>query len=180
MKYYIGLFTILTSNTLNHGFSLNTDFLESNIINIFILLSGLVYVLRKFLGNILLVRQEKVLNAIQESEERLRQAKIRLVASEKQLAQTQTIINEIQEDAKTTAAKVRESILTQGSMDIERLTQASKASIASAESQVREEIQEQIINLSIRKATLKLKNELKPIIQSKIIDNSISQLGGQI
>lgn len=180
MKHFIGLLAIFTSNTLNYGINFNTDFLEANVINIFFLLSGLVYVLRKFLGNSLLIRQEKVLNAIQESEERLRQAKIRLAASEKQLAQTQTIINEIQEDAKTTAAKIKQSILAQGLIDIERLTEASKASIVSAESQVREEIQQQIINLAIKKVALKLKNELKPIIQSKIIDNSISQLGGPI
>lgn len=162
------------------GISLNTNFLEANVINIVLLLSGLIYVLKQFLGSILTIRYEKVLFAINESEERLEQANIRLKESEKQLAQTQLIINEIIEEAELTAQKVRDSILQQGQLDIERLTTTSKDSIASAEYQIRQQIQKQIISLAIQKVNVQLQKQMTVYMQEKIIDNNIQQLGGRI
>nr|QCI04990.1 ATP synthase CF0 subunit I [Callithamnion tetricum] len=160
--------------------SLNTNFLEANVINIVLLLSGLIYILKQFLGSILISRYEKVLFAINESEERLEQANLRLIESEKQLEQTQIIINEIIQEAELTAKKVRESLLKQGQSDIERLTLASKASIAASEYQVRQQIQQQIISLAIQKVNIQLQEQMTNSMQEKIINNNIMQLGGQL
>nr|YP_009745199.1 ATP synthase CF0 subunit I [Halymenia maculata]QIG87209.1 ATP synthase CF0 subunit I [Halymenia maculata] len=171
------IFDIFAEHYNQEGISLNSDFLEANVINIGLLLSGLIYVLKQFLGSILITRQEKVLAAIQEAEERLQQANVRLVESEKQLAQTQIVIGQILEEAELIAKKVRQSILDQGKYDIERLTIASKASIATAENQVRQQIQQQITTLAISKVTLQLQNQVNPAMQAKIIDSNIAQLG---
>nr|YP_009297943.1 ATP synthase CFO B chain subunit I [Plocamium cartilagineum]AOM67881.1 ATP synthase CFO B chain subunit I [Plocamium cartilagineum] len=180
MENTIHLFKLVTENHNSQGISLNSDFLEANVINIFLLLSGLIYVLKQFLGSILITRQEKVLFAIQESEERLKQANNRLFESEKQLAQTQIVINQIIEEAQLTAQKVRQSILAQGKSDIERLTIAGKSSIATAENQVREQIQQQITTLAINRVRVKLENHITSSIQAKIIDINILQLEDQI
>nr|YP_009244266.1 ATP synthase CFO B chain subunit I [Gelidium vagum]AMK96508.1 ATP synthase CFO B chain subunit I [Gelidium vagum] len=173
-------FYLIANQHLKEGFAFNTDFLEANVINIVILLSGLIYVLRKFLGSILNVRQEKVLSAISESEERLQQAKVRLAEAEKQLNQTQIIIGQIIKEAEGTAQKVHESILAQGKSDIERLTIAGKASILTAEYQVKQQIQQQIISLAINKVTSELQNQVTPSMQANIINSSIDQLGGKL
>nr|YP_009509272.1 ATP synthase CF0 subunit I [Gracilaria vermiculophylla]AXI96922.1 ATP synthase CF0 subunit I [Gracilaria vermiculophylla]QXU75127.1 ATP synthase CF0 subunit I [Gracilaria vermiculophylla]WDZ67974.1 ATP synthase CF0 subunit I [Gracilaria vermiculophylla] len=160
--------------------SFNTNFLEANVINILLLLFGLIYVLKEFLGSILTARQEKVLLAIQESEERLQQANLRLNESEKQLAQTQVVIAQIIQEAELTARKVRQSILDQGKVDINKLISASKASIATAEIQIKQEIQLQITSLAIKRVTMQLQNQITPTLQTKIIDNNIAQLGGYL
>lgn len=159
------------------GFSLNTNFLEANVINIVILFSGLVYLLKQSLGSLLITRQQKVLGSIQEAEDRLAQANERLLEAEKQFKQTEIVMQQIQQEAVITAAKVRNSILDQGKLDIERLTEAGKASLAIAERQVREQIQSQITNLAIRQVIEDLKQQITPITQSKIVDHSIMQLG---
>jgi F0F1-type ATP synthase membrane subunit b/b' len=156
--------------------SLNTDFLEANVINITLLLLGLIYILKNFLGSTLIVRQQKVLTAIQESEQRLNEANIRLEEAEKQLAQTQMIVTKILDDAQITAQKVSEAILAQGKSDIEKLTIAGKNSITNAEKQIKKQIQKQIITLAIQRVTLQLKDKIKPDIQASIIDNHIMQL----
>uniref|UniRef100_A0AAU7YPS2 ATP synthase subunit b, chloroplastic n=1 Tax=Gracilaria hainanensis TaxID=2871843 RepID=A0AAU7YPS2_9FLOR len=165
---------------VNSSISFNTNFLEANVINILLLLSGLIYVLREFLGSILVTRQEKVLLAIQESEERLQQANLRLSESEKQLAQTQIVINQIIKEAELTAQKVRQSILDQGKADIDKLIYASKASIATAEIQIKQQIQLQITSLAIKRVTMQLQNQITPALQIKIIDNNIARLGGHL
>nr|QCI07015.1 ATP synthase CF0 subunit I [Haraldiophyllum bonnemaisonii] len=174
------IFQLISQEYSKKGISFNSHFLEANVLNIFILLFGLIYVLKQFLGSILLVRQEKVLFAIKESEERLEQANIRLNEAEKQLLQTQIIINEIIKEAELTAQKVRQSILEQGKYDIEKLTESSKISIKSAENQVKQQIRQKITALAISKVSLQLKNQMTPEIQMKIIDNSIMQLKGDI
>ncbi len=173
-------FEIISQSLLYTGIQFNSNFLEANVINIFLLLSGLIYVLKKFLGSILTDRQNKVLLAINESEERLKQANIRLNEAEKQLAQTQIIIEQIINEAEATAKKVRESILEQGKLDIEKLTNSSKTSVKFAENQVRLQIQHQITALAIKKVTVDLKSQMNSAMQSKLIDQGIMQLEGKI
>nr|ARW60597.1 ATP synthase CF0 subunit I [Polysiphonia sp.] len=171
---------IVSQELLYTGISFNSNFLEANVLNILLLLTGLIYVLKKFLGSILVDRQSKVLFAIRESEERLKQANLRLNEAEKQLAQTQIIINEIINEAEITAKKVRESILEQGKFDIEKLTKSSKVSVKLAESQVRLQIQQQITSLAIKKVSVELKSQMNSAMQHKIIDQGIMQLEGKI
>ena len=159
------------------GFGLNTNFLEANVINIVLLFSGLVYLLKQFLGALLVARQQKVLDAIQEAEDRLQKASSRLAESEKQFKQTEIVMKQIEQEAIITAEKVRQSILDQGKLDIERLTEAGKASIAIAERQVREKIQQQITHLAIRQVSLDLKRQMTHSVQCKIVNESIKQLG---
>ena len=168
---------LLCIELAHKNFGLNFDFLEANVINILLLLSGLVYLLKQFLGSLLVVRQQKVLASIQEAEDRLKKASNRLNEAEKQFKQTEIVMKQIEQEAVITAAKVRQSILDQGKLDIERLTAAGKSSIAIAERQVREQIQQQITYLAIRKVSLDLKQQMTPIVQSKIIDESIEKLG---
>nr|AYR06286.1 ATP synthase CFO B chain subunit I [Renouxia sp.] len=180
MKNYIQIFEVFCQYAAGEGLGINANFLEANVINILLLLGGLIYVLRQFLGATLISRKEKVLATIQEAEERLEQANTRLSESEKQLSQTQIIINQIEEEARGTAEKVRDSILSQGTLDIERLTAASKTNIATAESQVRQQLRQQITALAIQQVSMQLKNQLTSLVQSKIIDDDIAQLGGKL
>lgn len=161
----------------NKSFAFNSNFLEANVINIAALFFGLVYLLRQFLGALLESRRQKVFNAIQEAEERLQKANIRLIESEKQFKQAAIVTKQIQQEAIVTAAKVRQSILDQGKLDIERLTEAGKVSIAIAERQVREQIQQQIADLAIKQAVLDLKRQITTPVHMKIIDENIVQLG---
>ena len=94
--------------------SLNTDIFETNVINITILLGGIIYLGSGALSTSLSERQQKILGAIQESEERLQEAVARLTESEKQLEQAQMVIASIKTDAETTAKQVKSTILTDG------------------------------------------------------------------
>ena len=180
MNKIIDVFKLFAEQHSYQALSFNSNFLEANVINIVLLLSGLIYVLKNFLGFVLSVRQSKVLSAIQESEERLQQASIRLLESEKQLAQAQIVISQIIQEAEQTAQKVRESILSQGKLDIERITSIGKANIITAENQVKQQIQKQIITLAIDRVSIQLKDQVTKTIQTKLIDDSIAQLGGNI
>jgi len=180
MNNFYQILNLLTEHAEHKSVGFNPDFLEANVINITLLLAGLIYILKNFLGAILIGRQEKVLLAIQEAEERLKQANERLQESQKQLNQTKVVIAQIQKESETTAQKVRDAILAQGKLDIEKLTIAGKNSIANAELQIKKQIQQQITTLAIHRVTLELKSQMNNNLQSNIIDNNIVKLGAKI
>ena len=171
---------ILSAYENSHQWKLNTNLLETNIVNIILLVGGLIYILKQFLGQALSVRQEKVLATIQEAENQLTQAKNRLVESEKQFAQSTVIIEQIHKEAGITARKVKQSILDQGKLDVERLVNAGKTSIIITENQIRKQIQEQITALAIKRVLSGLKKEISADMETALLDKSISQLKGRL
>jgi F-type H+-transporting ATPase subunit b len=156
--------------------SLNTDIIETNVINITILAGGLFYLLSGALSESLSERQQKILGAIQESEERLEEATTRLTESETQLAQAQMVIESIQKDSEQTAQQVKSSILTDGKAEIERLTATAKAQITTIESRVRKQISDYVVTLALQRITMQLEGKLTSKLQKQIIDRNISKL----
>ena len=156
--------------------SLNTDIFETNVINIAILAGGLFYLLSGALSESLSERQQKILGAIQESEERLEEATSRLTESETQLAQAQMVIETIQKDAQQTAQQVKSSILTDGKAEIERLTATAKAQIGTVEARVRKQISDYVATLALQRITMQLEGKLNSSLQQQIIDRNISKL----
>lgn len=158
------------------GVSLNVDIFETNLINIVLLAGGLFYLLSGALSESLSERQQKILGAIQESEERLQEATTRLTESETQLAQAQMVIESIQKDAEQTASQVKSSILTDGKAEIERLTSSAKAQIGTIESRVRKQISDYVVSLALQRITTQLEGKLNSSLQQQIIDRNISKL----
>jgi F-type H+-transporting ATPase subunit b len=158
------------------GVSFNGDIFEANLVNLVLLDGGLFYLLSGALSESLSERQQKILGAIQESEERLQEATTRLTESETQLAQAQMVIDTIQKDAEQTASQVKSSILTDGKTEIERLTSSAKAQIGTIEAKVRKQISDYVVSLALQRITAQLEGKLNSSLQQQIIDRNISKL----
>jgi len=158
------------------GWSLNFDIFEANLINLAILDGGLFYLLSGALSESLSERQQKILGAIQESEEKLQEATTRLTEGETKLAQAQMVIESIQKDAEQTAAQVKSSILTDGKTEIERLTATAKLQISTIETRVRKQISDYVATLALQRITVQLEGKLNSSLQQQIIDRNISKL----
>ena len=160
------LISALAELSSGKGFGFNSNFLEANVLNIALLVSGVFSLGQNFL-TALELRQQKVTEAIQEAEERLQQANARLLDSEKQLTQAQTVIEKIKKEAESTARTVKETILAQGKLDIERLTNNGKSSIEKAEMQIKKQIQQRITDLAMQRVSTQLQDYMTPSLQSK-------------
>ena len=156
--------------------SLNFDIFESNVINIAILAGGLFYLLSGALSESLSERQQKILGAIQESEEKLQEATTRLTEGETQLTQAQIVIDTIKKDAEQTAMQVKGSILAEGQTEIERLTATAKSQIGTIESRVRKQISDYVVTLALQRITAQLEGKLTKNLQQQIINKNISKL----
>jgi F0F1-type ATP synthase membrane subunit b/b' len=160
------------------GVSFNPDIFEANLVNLVLLDGGLFYLLSGALSESLSERQQKILGAIQESEEKLQEATTRLTEGETKLAQAQIVIESIQKDAVQTASQVKSSILTDGKTEIERLTANAKAQISTVESRVRKQISDYVATLALQRITMQLEGKLNSSLQQQIIDRNISKLVG--
>mgnify|MGYP001193321814 FL=1 len=156
--------------------SLIEEIFEANLVNLILLGGGLFYLLSGALSESLSERQQKILGAIQESEERLQEATTRLSESETQLAQAQMVIDTIQKDAEQTAMQVKSSILTDGKTEIERLTSTAKSQIGTIEAKVRKQISDYVVSLALSRITAQLEGKLNSSLQQQIIDRNISKL----
>ena len=164
------------STQIAEGVSFNPDIFEANLVNLIILVGGLFYLLSGALSESLSERQQKILGAIQESEERLEEATKKLADSETQLAQAQMVIESIGKDAEVTAQQVKSTILTDGKSEIERLTAAAKGQISTIESRVRKQISDYVVTLALKRITMQLEGKLNSGLQEQIIDRNISKL----
>jgi F-type H+-transporting ATPase subunit b len=149
---------------------------EANLINLTILVGGLFKLPSDALSESLSERQQKILGAIQESEEKLQEATTRLTEGETKLAQAQMVIESIQNDAKQTASQVKSAILTDGKVEIERLTATAKVQIGTIESRVRKKISDYVATLALQRITMQLEGKLNSSLQQQIIDRNISKL----
>ena len=65
-------------------------------------------------------------------------------------------------------------------MTLKKIVASSKASILSAEIQIKQQVQTYVTGLVLKRVTSQLEKQVTPSVQSKIIDNEISCLGGQL
>ncbi len=161
------------------GVGLNFDILETNLINLIIVLGVLFYFGRKFLGKTLSTRQSTIEEAIVDAETRKQEAAAALAEQQQKLAQAQEDAKKIVADAEQTAARTRESILAQAEVDVERMKTNAAQDLSSQEAKVMRELQQRITALALERCEAELPNRLNDDVQRRLVDASIARLGGQ-
>ena len=115
MENFDQIFTLLAEE---EGISLNTDILETGLINILALLAILIYTGRDFLGSLLEERRTTIVKGVQDAEDRLNEAQKRLSEAEKQLNQANLVISEIKNETVATKKVLLESDAFQAKKDL--------------------------------------------------------------
>lgn len=177
MKNWVSSF-ILSSE--KEGFGLNSNILETNLINIILLIVLLVYVLGNFLKENLLSRQEQIINSIKEGEKQLNEATERLAEAKSQWAQAQLIIEEIKTQTKQTKTSLLESEFSQANQDLSQRFNNILMVLKYREQQVFNDVMKQVSELALNQVTNKLQTQLGKTDQSLIIDSKINRLGGHL
>ncbi len=166
---------LLASET--KGFGLNFDILETNLINLVIIIGVLFYFGRGFLGGKLKDRRETIEKAITEAESRQKQASSALAEQQQKLQMAKKKAEQIKAEAQTNAETARQAVLAQSVKDIERLKASAAQDLSSQQEKVMQELRKRVSALAIEKARESLPNALNDGVQSKLVDQSIAQLG---
>jgi F-type H+-transporting ATPase subunit b len=177
MENFDQIFTLLA----HEGISLNTDILETGLINILALLAILIYAGRDFLGSLLEERRTTIVKGVQDAEDRLNEAQKRLAEAQKQLNQATIVISEIRNEAVTTKKVLLESDAFQAKKDLTIRFERALAAFRSKERQIFIEIKQQIISLVLQRTV----SRVQETFQSKerataLITETISKLEGDL
>ncbi|MBH8560956.1 F0F1 ATP synthase subunit B [Nostoc sp. CENA67] len=169
----------LAEGAAEGGFGLNLDILETNLINLAILIGILFYFGRKVLSNILSERKSNIATAIQEAEGRLKEAQIALSQAQEQLTQAQAEAQRIRKAAEENAQKAKEATLAKAAQDVERLKQTAAADLNTERERALAELRQRVAALALQKVESELRAGIADDVQQAIIERSIAQVGGR-
>jgi F-type H+-transporting ATPase subunit b len=159
------------------GFGLNLNPFDTNIINLAIVIAGLVYFLRGFLGGILERRRAVILADLKEAEERLAAAGTALASAQKELADSQSRAERIRADGSSRAQSIRLESERRTVEEMARIKQDSASDLQSEAARVSDQLRREAARLAIEKALTSLKGRLDAQAQSRLVDQSIQSLG---
>jgi len=159
------------------GFGLNLNPLDTNLINLVIVIGVLVWFLRGFLGGMLERRRQTILSELSDAEARLQSATAALIQAQQDLAAAQQKAEQIRADGKTRAEAVRTDSERRTIEDMARLKQDAVADLNAEAARVTDLLRREAARRAIDKALATLPGKLDASAQSRLIDQSINTLG---
>jgi F-type H+-transporting ATPase subunit b len=178
MENFDQIFTLLAEH---EGISLNTDILETGLINILALLAILIYTGRDFLGSLLEERKTTIVKGVQDAEDRLNEAQKRLTEAEKQLNQANLVISEIKNETISTKKVLLESDAFQAKKDLAVRFERALATFRSKERQIFLEIKQQIVSLVLQRTVSRVQETFKSKERAAaLINETINKLEGDL
>ena len=160
------------------GFAINLNPLETNLINLVIVIGVLVYFLKGFLGDMLDRRRQSILKELDDAEARLKTASADLAKAQSDLATAQQKAEKIREDGKARAAAIRADGEQRTIEAMAALKEDALADLNAEGARLTEELRRQAALAAIDKVMADLPARLDDKAQVKIIDASISNLEG--
>ncbi len=174
MENFDQIFTLIAEE---EGISLNTDILETGLINILALVGILIYVGKDFLGSALEERKTTIVQNVQDAEDRLDEAQKRLAEAQKQLNQAHVVIGDIKSETLNTKKVMLEADTSEAKNDLKFRFERAVLAFKSKERQIFFEIKEQITSLVLTRTVTRVKKTFtqdKPA--AKLINNTIRTL----
>ncbi len=158
------------------GFGLNFDILDTNLINLAILIGFLVVYGRKLLGKILADRQAKIAEEIAVAEVNLNKAEVELAEAKKNLTEAEATAKKIIAEAQTKADAAKAAIAAKADADIARLQESAEKDLNSEKDRAIAALKRRIATLAVERSESQIKNTLDGSAQNQLIDRSIAQI----
>lgn len=160
------------------GFGFNFSLLDTNLINLVIIISVLIYFGRGFLGKTLSERRSQIEADIKAAEDRKRQAASALAEEQQKLAQAKAEAERIRQQAQESAERAKAAILAEAEAEVARMQASASQDITSQQERIARELREVIAGRAIEQAEHRLKSNLNPDAQGQLVEQSIASLGG--
>ena len=159
---------------LAEGFGLNTNILETNILNLAVVLPIVFSLGKDTLTSILDNRREKILGSLRSADDRFKQAQLELDAAKSELALAAEKVKDIQNEGR----KTLEALRTEEAERYEELNQRfaglKEETVRLEEEKVVNEFRQQLIRVAFEKAVAGITTRMNPQLHRKYIDAKIA------
>ena len=156
--------------------SLNFNLLETNLVNLVIVISLLVWFLRGFLGGILERRRAAILQELQDAESRLKTATENLSQAQSELAAAQQKAEKIRADGQARAAGIRAEGEKRTISVMAAIKAGADADAEADAARIKDSLRREAALAAIDKALAELPARLDSSAQAKLIDSTIKNL----
>jgi F-type H+-transporting ATPase subunit b len=150
--------------------------LESNLINIAIILTLLFILGRKVVGEALAKRREGILEELRQAEQRKQEAIEKLAEEQQKLAQAQQEAERIRKQAEANAEARRQELLEQAEREVERLRANAEKELSSEQERILQELRRQIVRQALSKVEQELPQHLNEETHRSLIERGIQMI----
>lgn len=131
------------------GFALNTNILETNIINLAVVLGVVITFGGDALRSLLENRKQAILSTMNEAEQKAQDAKTQLEQAKQSLASAKSKAEEIRKQSVVTAEAEKMQILKQADEDTKRLEQTKQEVIQLQQQTALQKLSKQVVKLAL-------------------------------
>ena len=156
--------------------TLNLNPLETNLVNLVIVISLLFWFLRGFLGGILERRRAAILQELQDAESRLKTATEDLSKAQSELAAAQQKAEKIRADGQARAAGIRAEGEKRTISVMAAIKAGADADAQADAARIKDSLRREAALAAIDKALNELPGRLDDKAQAKLIDSTIKNL----
>ena len=156
--------------------NLNFNLLETNLVNLAIVIGVLFWFLRGFLGGILERRRSAILQDLQDAEARLKTASEELTKAQSELAAAQQKAEQIRINGQKRAAAIRAEGEKRTISVMAAIKQGAAADADAEASRIKDALRREAAMAAIDKVLIDLPGRLDDAAQSRLIDSTIRNL----
>nr|YP_009652680.1 ATP synthase CF0 subunit I [Juniperus recurva]YP_010426999.1 ATP synthase CF0 subunit I [Juniperus pingii]QCF45966.1 ATP synthase CF0 subunit I [Juniperus recurva]USN89801.1 ATP synthase CF0 subunit I [Juniperus pingii] len=176
MKNVTDSFISLIFLSSAEGFRLNTNILETNIINLSVVLGVLTYFGKGVLSNLLDNRKQKIVSTIQSSEELCKGAANQLEQARARLREVEMRAREIRENGYSEIEQEKEKLINVASVNLKQLENSKNETVHLEQQRVIEKVRQQISRQALQRALGTLNNRLNSELHLRTIEHNIDLL----
>ena len=169
----IDSFFLSHSIPFGESFGFNGNILETNILNLGVVLGVVVSLGGDALRSLLSNRKQSIEKNLEQAEKRALEAKERLAQAQAQLETAQKKAIDIQEQGSQSAKKERQDSTKRKNEELFRLTEKKEETLRVEEQKAVSQVYRQLVNQVIEKVKLKLTDSLNPASHASVINFQI-------
>jgi len=155
------------------GLGFNTNLLDTNLINLAVVIGVLVYFGKGVLTNILNNRKETILSTIRDAEERFQEATEKLNQARARLEQAKQKAEEIRTNSVLQIEREKEELIKAADEDSKRLEDSKNMTIRFEEQKAIVEVRQQVSRLAVERALEVINSRLNMDLHARMIDYHI-------
>lgn len=149
-------------------FGFNTNILETNVLNLAVVLAIVITYVGDALRGLLANRKQTILNNFREADQRATEAQERLKQSRLQLEKAKTKASEISQQALFTVDQEKKQIVSQTQQDIKRLSILQQETLKFEQQKAQNELAQKLVRLALHQVREKLNQRLNSSIHTAV------------
>lgn len=164
----MSILTLLAHLPLGEGFGFNFNILETNLINLSVVLGIVVSFGGNALRSLLDNRKQTILNNLEEADKKAKEAQEKLNKTKTQLEFAKKKAAEIREQGIITAEQEKKQCISQTQQDASRLEEIKQETIQFQQQKAISQVSQQVVSLALNKVREKLNNRLNSSFHSSV------------